>query len=199
MSVHIIVNVNISPFVGTYRDYNPNWMTSIEMLDEDTYIGAENAYNLFVARRNSDAPTDEDRSRLELTAEFHLGEFVNRFRHGTFKQLLLFLDVADTFLSLFFFLLLLSIRKGSLVMKMAEPEGGLSVQTSLIYGTVNGAIGVIATLPEQHYQFFSMLQHHLNKIIKGVGGFTHEQLQHCPASPPALNIFLKKCCVLTFL
>ena len=31
-----------------------------------TAAGAENSYNLFVVRRNPDAATDEDRSRLEV-------------------------------------------------------------------------------------------------------------------------------------
>jgi DNA damage-binding protein 1 len=37
------------------RDYNPNWMAAIETLDDDTYIGAENSYNIFTLKRNSEA------------------------------------------------------------------------------------------------------------------------------------------------
>jgi len=37
------------------RDYNPNWMVAVEVLDDDTYIGAENSYNIFTVKRNSDA------------------------------------------------------------------------------------------------------------------------------------------------
>jgi len=29
------------------RDFNPNWMTAVEILDDDTFIGAENHFNLF--------------------------------------------------------------------------------------------------------------------------------------------------------
>ncbi len=46
-------------------DYRSNWMTAVEALDADTYLGAENSYNLFALRKNSDAAADEDRSRLE--------------------------------------------------------------------------------------------------------------------------------------
>jgi len=65
------------------RDYNANWMTAVEMLDDEAYIGAENSYNLFTVRKNSDAATDDERARLEVVGEYHLGEFVNRFRHGS--------------------------------------------------------------------------------------------------------------------
>ena len=52
------------------------------MLDDDTFIVAENSNNL-VTLRKGDGPTEEERSRLETVGEYHLGEFVNRFRHGT--------------------------------------------------------------------------------------------------------------------
>ena len=35
-------------------------MTAIDMIDDDTYVGAENYSTLFTVRKNSDAATDED-------------------------------------------------------------------------------------------------------------------------------------------
>jgi len=32
------------------QDFNSNWMTAIDVLDDDTFIGAENYYNLFTVR-----------------------------------------------------------------------------------------------------------------------------------------------------
>jgi len=125
------------------RDYNPNWMTAVEVLDDDTYIGAENSFNLFTVKRNSDAATDEERSRLEVCGMFHLGEFVNR------------------------------IRRGSLVMKLPEINSEESEIPTLIFGTVNGMIGVIASLSQENYSFFARVQECLTNIIKGVGGFSH--------------------------
>jgi DNA damage-binding protein 1 len=55
--------------------------TAVEMLDAETFIVAENSNNLVVLRKG-DGATDEERSRLDTVAEMHLGEFVNRFRHG---------------------------------------------------------------------------------------------------------------------
>eukprot|EP00850_Spirogloea_muscicola_P009452 SM000053S17409 [mRNA] locus=s53:248703:257116:+ [translate_table: standard] len=125
------------------RDYNPDWMTSVHILDDDTYLGAENNFNLFTVRKNSDAATDEERSRLEVVGEYHLGEFVNCF------------------------------RSGSLVMRLADSESPQIPTT--IFGTVNGVIGVIASLPHDQFAFLLRLQHHLTKVVKGVGGLSHEQ------------------------
>ncbi|CAN0877348.1 DNA damage-binding protein 1a [Linum grandiflorum] len=125
------------------RDYNANWMSAVEILDDDIYIGSENNYNLFTVRKNSEGATDEERGRLEVVGEYHLGEFVNRFRHG------------------------------SLVMRLPDSDVG-QIPTA-IFGTINGVIGVIASLPHDQYQFLEKLQTNLRKVIKGVGGLSHEQ------------------------
>ncbi|EFJ23079.1 hypothetical protein SELMODRAFT_151061 [Selaginella moellendorffii] len=125
------------------RDYNANWMTAVEILDDDIYLGAENSFNLFTVRKNSDAATDEERGRLEVVGEYHLGEFVNRFRHG------------------------------SLVMRL--PDNETSQIPTVIFGTVNGVIGVVASLQQEQFNFLQRLQHCLAKVIKGVGGLSHEQ------------------------
>ncbi|CAI9783475.1 unnamed protein product [Fraxinus pennsylvanica] len=125
------------------RDYNSNWMTAVEILDDDIYLGAENNFNLFTVRKNSEGATDEERGRLEVVGEYHLGEFVNRFRHG------------------------------SLVMRL--PDSDVGQIPTVIFGTVNGVIGVIASLPYEQYIFLEKLQTILRKVIKGVGGLSHEQ------------------------
>lgn len=125
------------------RDYNANWMSAVEILDDDIYLGAENNFNLFTVRKNSEGATDEERGRLEVVGEYHLGEFVNRFRHG------------------------------SLVMRL--PDSDVGQIPTVIFGTVNGVIGVIASLPHEQYLFLEKLQTNLRKVIKGVGGLNHEQ------------------------
>jgi DNA damage-binding protein 1 len=37
------------------RDYDANWMTAVEILDDDTFIGAENSYNLFTGNGNDNS------------------------------------------------------------------------------------------------------------------------------------------------
>ncbi|KAF6200141.1 hypothetical protein GE061_006442 [Apolygus lucorum] len=65
------------------RDYNPNWMTAVEILDDDTFLGAENSFNLFVCQKDSAATNDEERQLMQEVAQFHLGDLVNVFRHGS--------------------------------------------------------------------------------------------------------------------
>jgi DNA damage-binding protein 1 len=124
------------------RDYQPNWMTAVSILDADTFLGAENSFNIFTVKKFGDAATDEERLRLEPVGAFHVGDLVNRF------------------------------RQGSLIMKLPDAETP-TLQTTL-YCTVYGAIGVIASLPEEAFRFFWSLQECMSKV-KGVGGFMHAE------------------------
>ncbi|KAJ2957322.1 hypothetical protein NQZ79_g6952 [Umbelopsis isabellina] len=63
-------------------DLNPNWMTGIILPDSDTIIGAEVGYNLFTMGHISHNAA-EGSGQFELLGEWHLGEYVNRFRHGS--------------------------------------------------------------------------------------------------------------------
>ncbi|KAK8512973.1 hypothetical protein V6N13_090284 [Hibiscus sabdariffa] len=92
---------------------------------------------------NSERTTDVERGWLEMAGEYYLGEFVNRFRHG------------------------------SLVMR--SPDSDVVQIPTVIFGTVNGVIGVVASLLHEQFIFLEKLQSSLRKVIKGVGGLSHEQ------------------------
>ena len=51
------------------RDHNANYMTAISVLNDDVFLGAENSFNLFTVRKNADAASDEDRTRLDVVGE----------------------------------------------------------------------------------------------------------------------------------
>lgn len=65
------------------RDQDSKWLTALALLDDDTYVAADNSHNLVVVRKNPDAATEEERARLETVGRFHTGEFVNRLRPGS--------------------------------------------------------------------------------------------------------------------
>ncbi|KAF5741515.1 DNA damage-binding protein 1b-like [Tripterygium wilfordii] len=94
------------------RDYNANFMSAVEILDDDVYLGAEDNYNF-------------------------------RFRHG------------------------------SLLMRL--PDSDVGQIPTVIFGTKNGVIGVIASLPHEQFLFLEELRSNLRKVIKGVGGLSHKQ------------------------
>ncbi|XP_078271020.1 DNA damage-binding protein 1-like [Rhinoraja longicauda] len=124
------------------RDFNPNWMSAVEILDDDNFLGAENSFNLFVCQKDSAATTDEERQHLQEVGLFHLGEFVNVFCHGS----LVMQNLGET----------------------STPTLG-----SVLFGTVNGMIGLVTSLSESWYNFLFEVQNRLNKVIKSVGKIEH--------------------------
>ncbi|KAL3841910.1 hypothetical protein ACJMK2_019999 [Sinanodonta woodiana] len=134
------------PLEGTFeeiaRDCNPNWMTAVEILDDDIFLGAENSFNLFTCQKDSAATTEEERQNLEEVGLYHVGEFINIFRHG------------------------------SLVMQHAG-ESSTPIQGSVLFGTVNGSIGLVTQIPLEFYNFLQDVQNRLAKVIKSVGKIDH--------------------------
>ncbi|PIK43597.1 putative DNA damage-binding protein 1 [Apostichopus japonicus] len=135
------------------RNYSPNWMTAVEILDDDTFLGAEHNSNLFRLPERQEmflkeyvlpcaATTDDDRRNLAQVGQFHLGEFVNVFRHG-------------------------SLVRGSI------GESSLSTQGSLLFGTADGTVGLMTQLTEDFYKFLLEVQNKLTKVIKSVGKIDH--------------------------
>lgn len=49
-----------------FRDYNAEWMSACEVINSDTFLGAENNYNIFCSQKDALAETDEDRMRLKV-------------------------------------------------------------------------------------------------------------------------------------
>jgi DNA damage-binding protein 1 len=64
-------------------DQNSNWMTSLSLVDDNIVIGAEVGYNLFTLSQIPNNTMD-DTDQFEVIGEWHLGEYVNRFRKGQF-------------------------------------------------------------------------------------------------------------------
>lgn len=54
------------------KDFDANWMTAVESIEDDVFIGAEANCNLFTVRYNSDATTEEEKNRLDVNGVFHV-------------------------------------------------------------------------------------------------------------------------------
>ncbi|KAI4371820.1 hypothetical protein MLD38_010124 [Melastoma candidum] len=57
---------------------------------------------------------------------------------------------------------------------MRVPDSDVGQIPNIIFSTINGVIGVIASLPHDQYVFLEKLQSNLRKVIEGVGGLSHD-------------------------
>jgi DNA damage-binding protein 1 len=138
------------------RDLQSNWMTAVQF-HGDSYLGAEQAGNMFVLRRAADAPTAEDRARLEECGRFHIGELINVFREGS----------------------LVMSASPSDAMEIDSEDFG-TVRASQLFGTVHGMLGVVASLNATQFAFLSVLQTALQTRVRAIGNFSHSKyVHHC--------------------
>lgn len=70
-------------FEEVARDFNSAWMTEVEILDDNTFLGAEHLYNLFVCQQDVTANNEQDRQQMQQVGMFHLGDSVNVFHPGS--------------------------------------------------------------------------------------------------------------------
>ena len=62
------------------RHFQPQWATDVCEVGEGQWLLADAQGNLSILRRNIDAPTEQDRRRLDVTSEMNIGEQINRIR-----------------------------------------------------------------------------------------------------------------------
>uniref|UniRef100_A0AAV1TCU6 DNA damage-binding protein 1 n=1 Tax=Peronospora matthiolae TaxID=2874970 RepID=A0AAV1TCU6_9STRA len=150
------------------RDLNSNWMSAVGIIDDDTYIGSETDFNLFVVQRDSGAASDEERGRLETVGEFHLGEFVNRFRYGSLVMQNNAASIQTLASSDF------TGRSDMGDVGESAPVVLAAQSPSMLFGTVSGMIGVVLPISKDQYTFLLRVQQALTQVVKGVGGFSHK-------------------------
>lgn len=113
-------------------------MTAAELIDDDTFLGAENSYNLFTVQKDSAASSDDERMRLQVhtvshvlgtvwgvvqqTGVYHLGEMVNVF------------------------------RRGSLLSSSMDVLSSTPLTSPIIYGTVEGGLGLVMQIPPDFFK-----------------------------------------------
>jgi len=146
------------------RDYNQNWTTAIEMLNDEIYLGSENFHNLFVLKHNSSATTDEMRCRLDTVGLFNLGEMPNKFMSGT---LVMPTSTTSSIPS--------SKTPSEKLRQVFRPNVQTGSQT--LYATVDGTIGSIIGLDAKSATFFAALEYSMARTIKPIGNLDHHDFR----------------------
>nr|AVV64025.1 CPSF A subunit region family protein [Anisakis simplex] len=72
-----------SSFEKIARDFVTNWTTACEIIDMDSFVGAEVMFNLFTLVKDCNAINKEEGTRLQEAGMYYLGESVNTFCHGS--------------------------------------------------------------------------------------------------------------------
>ncbi|KAJ3217250.1 DNA damage-binding protein 1a [Dinochytrium kinnereticum] len=65
------------------RDYSPSFTTAVEFLDDDHFIVSDHYENIYSLRKQSDVSEETEQRKLEIHGQFHLGDFITRYRNGS--------------------------------------------------------------------------------------------------------------------
>ncbi|KAF8976248.1 DNA damage-binding protein 1a, partial [Entomortierella lignicola] len=121
-----LLRYNDKKFTEIARDHNMDSLTAVEMIDDETFIAANNASSIFTLIKNTETTSEDEAKRLQWSGGWHMGDQINRFKHG------------------------------SLV--MTNQENDAPAIPKLLFGTVSGVIGVVATLTPETYNLLNHLQ-----------------------------------------
>jgi len=133
------------------RDFTSNQMRAIEVMDGyECFLGAEEFGNIFVVKRQLDATLEEEKTKMISQGEFHLGDYVNVFRHGMLNS-----QPTD-------------------VDKSSSAGNSVNIKGSIMYGTMSGAIGALLELDEESFNFFASLETAMKRAFPGVIGMNHQ-------------------------
>ena len=146
------------------RDFNQNWVTAVEMLTDDVYLGAENFSNIYALRRNPRASSEEIRCRLDTVGLFNFGEMINKFVKGNLAMSTAS-NVAETS------------NKDTL---LDGSEGAahafklvIGTGSQTLFGTVDGTLGSVIGLDARTTAFFLSMQRAMVKNINPIGDLRH--------------------------
>lgn len=174
-------------------DFNANMMRAIEVMDgqEDHFIGCDDFGNMFVAKHQPNAATEEEQSKLSIQGEFHMGDYVNTLRRGS-----LIVQPIDNNIDAPTQLTASSLLSGNTSLDIFDPNyrnvtGYPNDHNSVIFATISGVIGSILGLSEASYYFFAAVQTALRKSLRIIEGFSHEDwrsFQNESRSSPQKNV-----------
>lgn len=65
------------------HDVQPQWTTACEIIDDETFVCAEDGGNLISCHKDSGSTKENERNVLKELGLYHVGEIINVFRHGS--------------------------------------------------------------------------------------------------------------------
>ncbi|KRZ02533.1 DNA damage-binding protein 1 [Trichinella zimbabwensis] len=75
-----------SSFVEEARDYHPNWISAIEVIDNDYFMAAENSLNITISQKDLQQQPVTESQVVKSAGRLHLGEYINVFKHGALSM-----------------------------------------------------------------------------------------------------------------
>lgn len=171
-----------------------NFMTAVAIMDDQTYIAADNFSHMFTVARHAGASTEEERARLDVVGEYSVGEMVNVIRPGSLVMQPVSHEhgVGDASAAGEAKTAPIAGSSSSSAALPGISSSGSSssapaadasklvnvpqmVQSRMLWGTTMGSIGVIAPIPKALYPFLKRIEKAMADTIPTAGSFAHAE------------------------
>jgi len=156
------------------RDFSSNYLRSIEILDDDHFLAADDFSNLYVVRRNGEAASDEERGRMELQGEMHLGEDVNVCRKGALN-----VQPQDNPGGAVPMVVAGGPAAAETTPSQGDAESSLppavAADEPVLLGCVSGALVAVIPVSEPLFRLLRAVEGAMRGVVAGVGGLNHAE------------------------
>ncbi|KPM03377.1 DNA damage-binding protein-like protein [Sarcoptes scabiei] len=76
-------NASSGSFTLIANDHKTSWLSSMEIINDETFIGSDNSFNIFVSQKQNNIVADpEHLDEIKQYGFFHLGDLINVMKHG---------------------------------------------------------------------------------------------------------------------
>ncbi|ETO30080.1 hypothetical protein RFI_07039 [Reticulomyxa filosa] len=194
--MHSVQMYEFSPRDNTIQEIahapNPSWSVCVATYDTNYVVTVDNNHNLFAYMRSANSSTNDERSSLQIIARYHIGTHINVLLKGSlvtesvssdeFKRELSYEDQKSAEVT------------SSLITENKESDQKEITQTAhkskgqkditwdvsslkseylskFLFGTSDGSIGVLLSIPKDRFKLLSELEKVLNAYIDGIGNF----------------------------
>lgn len=174
------------------HDPRAQWLTACAMHDDEHFLVSDSSFNFVSLARNTTSQDAVASTRMDIVGEYHLGEQVNAFAHGSLVMRPsegAFLDVSTAAPGDGAAAAAVQDdaaapptgkRKcgaGGEVVEVADSAAQgpkAEAQASFIFGTVSGSVGAVITLNKPLYHFLVRLQAAMASCVDHLGGLQHD-------------------------
>ena len=165
----LVYNPSEEKLTELSRDFNTNFIRSSCVINENQFMLVEDKGNLVIMKKPDDVSSPEEKGRLMIESEFHVGDFVNTIQKGSLNSQP---QEQDTTSGL-----------PSDAPSAGREDGGddqlassspSCSEFSYLFGTVTGMIGTLMVISEESYHFFNALEKAMKTVVSDCGGFSHD-------------------------
>ncbi len=145
--------------VEVCRDFNPIWSYALTPIEKNIFMISDIDGNIYSLRMEVNPRCDEEKFKFERVSQFNLGERINKL--VTIEKNI-------------------NLKDWDLIFKYSDEKSNNVQQEKnkiklTYFGTLEGSLGLFASLPKDTFEFLYLLQNEILKVISSTGNFDYEK------------------------